>query len=56
MSDRPKDAADETPMQRALRLKKAARETKPDAPGRNDVKRKQVAGVRAGASQPWMKK
>jgi hypothetical protein len=56
MNDRPKDAAAETPMQRALRLKKSALETKPDAPGAKPFKRDQVAGVAAGASKPWMKK
>lgn len=56
MSNHPKDAAAETPMQRALRLKKAALETKHDASGAKPFKREQVAGVAAGASKPWMKR
>jgi hypothetical protein len=56
MSDRPKDAADETPMERALRMKKAAQEAKPKPPGRGKHQREQAAGIAAGASKPWMKK
>jgi hypothetical protein len=55
MSDPPNDAA-ESPMQRALRLKKAALETKPKAPGGEKFKRQKAAGMAAGASRPWMKK
>ena len=55
MSDRPDLPAAETPMQRALRMKKAALEAKPGAPG-VDRKRRNAAGVAAGASKPWMKK
>ena len=55
MDDRPKDPATETPIQRALRMKKAALEAKPKAPGRK-FQRDQAAGVPAGASKPWMKK
>jgi hypothetical protein len=56
MSDRPKDPVVETPIQRALRLKKAALETRPGAPAGADQKRRSAAGVAAGASKPWMKK
>jgi hypothetical protein len=45
-----------TPIQRALRLKKAALEAKGKTPGAAGSLRKQVAGVAAGASKPWMKK
>jgi hypothetical protein len=53
MTTSPKDAA-ETPMQRALRLKKAALEAKPKAPT-GKVRREQ-AGMPTGASKPWMKR
>lgn len=55
MNDRPKDAA-ETPIQRALRMKKAALEVKPKAPAANNLRREKSAGAPAGASKPWMKK
>lgn len=55
MNDRPKDAA-ETPIERALRMKKAALEAKPKPPGRGKSQREQTAGVAAGASKPWMKR
>jgi hypothetical protein len=62
MNDHPKsddagtpDAA-ETPMARALRLKKAALDAKPKPPGGGKISREQAAGVAAGASKPWMKK
>ncbi|MDB5443719.1 MAG: hypothetical protein JWP86_2878 [Phenylobacterium sp.] len=54
MTDRPKDAAAETPIERALRMKKAALETKPKLPGRG--KFKPSAGMAAGASKPAMKR
>ena len=54
MTDRPKDA-DETPIQRALRMKKAALAAKPDTPGGRS-KLKPATGMAAGASRPWMKK
>jgi hypothetical protein len=54
MPDQPKTA--ETPMQRALRLKKAALDAKPKVPGSERSKRGQAAGIAAGASKPWMKK
>lgn len=55
MTDDPKAPADESPMQRALRLKKAAQASKPDAPGGRGKPRPST-GVAAGASRPWMKK
>ena len=48
------DTPAETPMQRALRLKKAALEAKPKAPS-GKVRREQ-AGMPTGASKPWMKR
>lgn len=55
MTDEPKTAADETPMQRALRLKKAAQAARADSAG-DRGKPRPAAGVAAGASRPWMKK
>jgi hypothetical protein len=62
MTDHPKsddaatpDAA-ETPMARALRLKKAALQAKAKPPGGGKISREQAAGMPAGASKPWMKK
>jgi hypothetical protein len=54
MNDRPDEPA-ETPMQRALRMKKAARDAKPKTPG-SDFKPEQTARMPAGASKPWMKR
>lgn len=54
MSDTPKTDAAETPMQRALRLKKAAAAAqggRPDADGKKPRREMQ-----AGASRPWMKR
>jgi hypothetical protein len=47
---------DETPIQRALRLKKAAEAAKPQPPRGGKFQREQSAGVAAGKSKPWMKK
>jgi len=55
MNDRPKTATAETPMERALRLKKAAIEARPKPPGGGKGRRDRVAGVAAGASKPWLK-
>jgi hypothetical protein len=55
MSDQPEDDSEETPMQRALRMKKAALDAKPKAPG-SGFKREQAARMPAGASKPWMKR
>ena len=54
MNDRPKNDTAETPIERALRMKKAALEAKPKPPGGG--KREPAAGIAAGASKPWMKK
>ena len=56
MDDRPEDAADETPIERALRLKKAALEAKPKPPGGGKGRHERAAGIAAGVSKPWMKK
>lgn len=55
MSDKSDDQGAETPMQRALRMKKAAAAAKPPPPAGSHSQR-QAAGVSAGASRPWMKK
>ncbi len=54
MNDPPDDAA-ETPMQRALRLKKAALEARPKRAGDAKVQLRSAA-MPKGASKPWMKK
>ncbi|MBL8771414.1 MAG: hypothetical protein JNK30_08530 [Phenylobacterium sp.] len=51
----PPDDAPETPMQRALRLKTAALQAKPQPPGGRGAKRP-ASGIAAGASKPWMKR
>lgn len=53
MSDQNNDA--ETPMQRALRMKKAAAASKP-APPRGKHQPRDAAGMTAGASKPAMRK
>jgi hypothetical protein len=52
----PIDAAqtDETPVQRALRLKKAAIDARPKPPRGGGFQREQSARVAAGKSKPWM--
>jgi hypothetical protein len=56
MPDRPEDPPAESPMQRALRMRKAALASKPKTPGGADVNRKPATGIASGASKPWMKK
>ena len=56
MTDDKDGAATETPMQRALRLKKTSLDAKAPPPGAERLQRKQTAGVAAGKSKPWMKK
>ena len=55
MTEDSKPADAETPMQRALRLKKAAFDAKPKPPG-GKFQPKQSAGMAAGASKPAMRK
>jgi hypothetical protein len=59
MADDPKTPAEtpaESPMARAMRLKKAALDAKPKSPGQGKFRPEQSAGVTAGASKPWMKR
>jgi hypothetical protein len=54
MTDTPDAPPEETPIQRALRLKKAAIDAKPKPPRGGKFQREQAAGVQAGKSKPWM--
>lgn len=54
MSD-PQDPTDESPMQRALRMKKTALQARPKAPDARTSPRA-ASGMAAGVSKPWMKK
>jgi len=57
--DQPSPAEDlpgETPVQRALRLKKAALDARPKAPRGGRFQREQNARIAAGKSRPWMSK
>ena len=53
-NDPPNDPS-ETPMQRALRLKKAALDARPKGPGAGKVQRSSAA-MPSGQSKPWMKR
>jgi hypothetical protein len=55
MNDHPKSDT-ETPLERALRLKKAALAAKPQRPGAEKANRRQAAGMASGASKPAMRK
>jgi len=46
----------ETPVQRALRLKKAAIDARPKTPRGGRFQREQAARIKSGASRPWMSK
>ena len=50
------EPADETPVQRALRLKRAKQDARPKPPRGGRFQREQAAGVAAGASRPWTHK
>lgn len=55
MTDDPDAPPNETPIQRALRLKKAAIEAKPKPPRGGRFQREQAAAARsASKSKPWM--
>ncbi|WP_374660398.1 hypothetical protein [Phenylobacterium sp.] len=55
MTDEPDAPPNETPIQRALRLKKAAIEAKPKPPRGGRFQREQAAAARsASKSKPWM--
>ncbi|HET6970509.1 MAG TPA: hypothetical protein VFH92_05235 [Phenylobacterium sp.] len=59
MPDTPDDAAPpgETPIQRALRLKRAAESAKAGPPGRGRLADERAAAARSSAkSKPWMKR
>ena len=56
MTDKPPGDDAETPIQRALRLKKAALDAKPKPPRGGKFQRQQAAGIAAGKSKPWMSK
>lgn len=53
MSDQPDDPS-ETPIQRALRLKKAALAERPAPPRGGKFQREQNAKAKTGQSKPWM--
>jgi hypothetical protein len=63
MSERDDDTAPvedsiegETPIQRALRQKKAILDARPKPPRGGRFQREQAARVASGASRPWMSK
>jgi hypothetical protein len=45
---------DETPIQRALRLKQAALDARPKPPRGGKFQRQRAAAAATGASKPWM--
>ena len=55
MSD-PPDSVDETPIQRALRLKKAKLDARPKPPRGGKFQREQAAALASGKSKPWLKR
>jgi len=56
MTDRPDDMPAEPPMERALRLKKAAQAAKPKRPSAETTHRRQSAAMAAGASKPALRR
>jgi hypothetical protein len=56
MNDQPKDDANETPAQRALRMRKAALGARSHPSGASPLGGKAVAGMKAGLSKPPMRK
>lgn len=56
MADEPEDPPAETPMQRALRLRKAAMAQKPKAGGDPSFNPRRSSKMASGVSKPWMKK
>ena len=60
MTDQPEDPqaapdeATETPIQRALRLKKALIDARPKPPRGGRFQRDQAARIATGKSKPWM--
>jgi hypothetical protein len=55
MTDQP-DVPDETPIQKALRLKRASEAARAQPPRGGKFQREQAAGIAAGKSKPWMKR
>jgi len=53
MTDKP---TEETPIQRALRMKKAALEAAPKPPRGGKFQREQANKMGGGASKPWLKR
>ena len=53
MSNAPED---ETPIQRALRLKQAAIDARPKPPRGGRFQREQAAKAGSGKSKPWLKR
>jgi hypothetical protein len=53
---KPTDTPTETPIQRALRLKKAAIDAKPKPPRGGGFQREQAAALATGKSKPWLKR
>ncbi|MBJ7485058.1 hypothetical protein [Brevundimonas sp.] len=53
---RPTATPEESPVQRALRLKTARIEARPKPPRGGKFQREQAARVASGRSKPWMKK
>ncbi len=52
----PEAPPDETPIQRALRLKQAALDARPKPPRGGKFQRQQASKIAAGNSKPWMTK
>lgn len=52
--DNPPEAAAETPIQRALRLKQAVIDARPKPPRGGRFQREQAASIATGKSKPWM--
>lgn len=50
------DIPGETPVQRALRLKQARLDARPQPPRGGRFQREQAAKIASGQSRPWMKK
>lgn len=54
MTDSDDAPADETPIQRALRLKQAVVDARAKPPRGGKFQREQAARIAAGKSKPWM--
>lgn len=55
-TDPPEDTPGETPVQKALRLKNARLDARPQPPRGGRFQREQAARVKSGQSRPWMSK